>query len=89
MPGMPRGKSARARRYRPWRRKAVVLRRAAAGCYAAAVLLAGLALAWSRAAWLAAAAALLAGFWCQRTATFAGELEDQDEAKAKADVPGD
>jgi hypothetical protein len=39
--------------------------------------------------WLAAAAALLAGLWCQRSATFAGELEDRDEAKARTDVPGD
>jgi hypothetical protein len=89
MPGMPRGRRARVRRYRPWRRKAVLLRRAALACYGAAVLLVGLALAWSRGAWLAAAAALLAGLWCRRTATFAAQLEDQDEAKARADVPGD
>jgi hypothetical protein len=89
MPGMPRGRSARVGRYRPWRRQAVLLRRGATGCYAAAVLLASLALAWSRSAWLAAAVALLGGFWCQRSATFAGQLEDRDEAKAKADVPGD
>ncbi len=89
MPDMRGGRSARVGRYRPWRRKAVLLRRAALACYAAAVLLAVLALAWSRGAWLAAAAALLAGLWCRRTATFAGELEDQDEAKARADVPGD
>ena len=86
MPGMPRGG-----RRRPtwWEREAVLFRRAALGCYAAAVLLAALAYVWSWLAWLAAAAALLAGLWCRRTATFAGELEDRNEAKAKADVPGD
>jgi len=63
------------------------LRRAALGCYAGALLLAGLALGWSRFAWLAAAAALLAGLWCERSAILARRLEDgtQDEA----DVPGD
>lgn len=94
MPGMSRGRSVTVRRYRPWRRrpwrrKAVLFRRAALGCYATAVLLVGLALAWSSGAWLAAAAASLAGLWCQRTAIFVAELEDQDEVKAKVDVPGD
>jgi hypothetical protein len=77
MPGMPRGKSGR--RPPTWGRKAVLLRRTAIGCYVAAVPLAGLALAWSRVAWLAAIVALLAGLWCERAAILARRLEDDQE----------
>ena len=85
MPGMPR----RGRRRRLWDRKVVLFRRAAVGCYVAAVVLAGLALARSNAVWLAAGIALLAGFWCQRTAAFAHRLAERNEDEVKADVPGD
>ena len=84
MPGMPRGRSGR--RSPPWGRKAVPLERAAIGCYAAAVLLAGLALVRPWTAWPALAAGF-AGFWCQRSAIFARRLED--DTQDKADVPGD
>ena len=70
MPGMPR----RGRGRRLWDRRAVLFQRAAFGCYPAALLLAGLALAWSRLAWLAAGAALLAGFCCERSAQFARRM---------------
>ena len=85
MPGMPRGGRRRPRR--SWGRKAVLLRRAALGCYAAALPLAGLALGWSRLAWLAVGAALLAGLWCERTAIFARRLGD--DTRDEADAPGD
>jgi hypothetical protein len=83
MPAMPRGKSARVRRYRPWGRKAVLLERPAIGCYAAAIPLAGLALVRP---WTVIAAGF-AGFWCQRSAIFARRLGD--DAQEKDDVPGD
>ena len=85
MPGMPRGRSER-RRSRPWRGEAVLLRRAALGCYVAAVVLAGLVFVWPWSAWLAAAV-LLAGLRCQHEATLARRLgEHTQEAD---DVPGD
>jgi hypothetical protein len=84
MPGMPRGRSGR--RWRSWRRKAVLFQRAALGCYVAAVVLAGLVFVWPWSAWLAVAV-LLAGLWCQREATFARRLGD--DTQDEADVPGD
>ena len=87
MPGMPRGRSGR-RRSRPWRGKVVLLRRAALGCYVAAVVLAGLVFVWPWSAWLAAAV-LLAGLWCQREAAFAQRLAAEDRDGVRADVPGD
>ena len=83
MPGMPR----RGKGRRLWDREAVRFRRAALGCYAAALPLAGLTLGWSRVAWLAVGAALLAGLWCERTAIFARRLGD--DTRDEADVPGD
>ena len=83
MPGMPRGKSGK--RPPTWGRKAVLLERAAIGCYAACTLLAGLALVRPWTAWLVVAAGF-AGFWCQRSAIFARRLED--DAQEKDDVPG-
>ena len=59
MPGMPR----RGRGRRLWEREAVRFRRAAIGCYAVALPLAGLAVAWSRLAWLAAVAVLREMSW--------------------------
>ena len=85
MPGMPR----RGRGRRLWDREAVRFRRAALGCYVVALLLAGLAVAWSRLAWLAAGAVLLAGLWCERSAAFAQRFAERDEDEVKADVPGD
>ena len=70
MPSMPK----RGRGRRLWDREAVRFRRAAIGCYAAALPLAGLAVAWSRLAWLAAGAVLLAGCCCERSALFARRL---------------
>ena len=67
----------------------MLFRQAALGCHAVALLLAGLAVAWSRLAWLAAVAVLLAGLWCERTAAFARRLAERDEDEVKADVPGD
>jgi hypothetical protein len=55
---------------RSWRRKVVLYRRVAIGCYVATLPLAGLAL-WSRAAWLAVGTVLLAGFRCERSSLFA------------------
>jgi fatty acid desaturase len=83
---MPRGGR---RRRRSWGRKAEVLRWAAVVCYTAVLPLAAFGLARSQAVWLGAGIALLAGLWCQRTATFASRLEGQDEEQVKADVPGD
>ena len=85
MPGMSR----RGRGRRLWDRKAVQFRRVALGCYAAALPFAALAVAWSRFAWLATAAVLLAGLWCERAAAFARRLAERDEDEVKADVPGD
>ena len=85
MPGMPR----RGRGRRLWDREAVRFRRAAISCYAVALPLAGLALAWSRLAWLAAGAVLLTGLWCERTAAFARRFAERNEDGVKADVPGD
>ena len=89
MPGMPRGRSGRARRRRLWDRKAVQFRRAALGCYAAAVALAVVVFLWSPAVWPGIAAVLLAGLWCERGAAFARRLAERDENRVKADVPGD
>ena len=83
-PDMPK-----RRRRRLWDRKAVLFRRVALGCYAAAVVLAVLALAWSRLAWVVAGAVLLAGLWCERTAAFARRFAERNEDEVKADVPGD
>ena len=66
----------------------MLLRRAALGCYVAAVVLAGMVFVWPWSAWLAVAA-LLAGLWCQREAAFAHRLAERDEDEVKADVPGD
>jgi fatty acid desaturase len=85
MAGIPRGGR---RRRRPWGRKAEVLRWAAFGCYLAAVLLVWLTLAWPWGAPLAVVVGI-AGAWCQRTADFAGRLEDENDTGMKADVPGD
>ena len=86
MPGMPRGGRGR----RLWDRKAEVLRWAAVGCHAAALPLAGVAVARSSVAvWLGAGLALLAGLWCQRSAAFARRLAERDEDGVRADVPGD
>ncbi len=85
MLGMPK----RGRGRRLWDRKAVQFRRVALGCYAAALPFAALAVAWSRFAWLASAAALLVGLWCDRAAAFARRLAERDEDGVKADVPGD
>ena len=86
MPGMPRG--GRGRRF--WDRKAVLFWRAALGCHAAALPLAGLAVARSSVVvWLGAGLALLAGLWCQRSAAFARRLAERDEDEVRADVPGD
>ena len=70
MPSMPK----RGRGRRLWDREAVRFRRAAIGCYAVALPLAGLAVAWSRLAWLSAGAVLLAGFCCERSALFARRM---------------
>ena len=82
MPGMPGGGGRPPTRGR----KAVLLERAAIGCYAAAIPLAGLALVRPWTAWLAIAAGF-AGFWCQRSAIFARRLGD--DTQEKDDVPGD
>jgi hypothetical protein len=58
------------RRRGSWEREAALFRRAALGCYAAALPLAGLGLR-SRVAWLAVGATLLAGLCCERGAAFA------------------
>jgi hypothetical protein len=71
MPDTPRGGR---RRRGPWEREAARFRRAAVACYAAALPLAGLALRWSRLAWLAAGAALLAGLCCERGVLFAQRM---------------
>jgi hypothetical protein len=63
MPGMPSGRSDQRRR--SWRRKAVLLQRAAIGCYVATVVLVGLAFVWPWSVLLALAAGF-AGVWCQR-----------------------
>jgi hypothetical protein len=70
MPGRSRGGKRRG----SWEREAARFRWAAVGCYAVALPLAGLALRWSRPAWLAVGAALLAGVCRERGATFAGRL---------------
>ena len=57
------------------------------GGVAAALPLAGLALRWSRLAWLAVGAALLAGVCCERGATFAGRLAGHGRKGTGA--PGD
>ena len=67
MPRMPRERSARVRQRWPWRRRAVLFRRAAFGCYATAVSFVGLAISRPWCAWLAVAAGF-AGLWCQRAA---------------------
>ena len=85
MPDLPK----HGRRRRHWGRKAVQFRRVALGCYAAALPFAALAVAWSRFAWLATAAVLLAGLWCERAAAFARRLAERNEDGVKADVPGD
>ena len=84
MPDTPRGGR---RRRGLWEREAARFRRAAVGCYAAALPLAVLALRWSRLAWLAAGAALLAGVCCERGATFAGRLAGHGRKGTGA--PGD
>jgi uncharacterized membrane protein YhaH (DUF805 family) len=64
----------------------VLFWRAALGCYAAAVLLAGLALVRPWSVYLTAGVGL-AGVWCQRAAVFVRRLEDA--TREEADVPGD
>ena len=86
MPGRPRGGG---RRHGSWEREAARFRRAAVGCYAAALPLAAVGLTRSRPVWLGACVALLAGLWCQRSAAFARRLAERDEDGMKADVPGD
>ena len=86
MAGMPGGGR---RRPHPRSQEAELLRWAAVACYAAALPLAAFGLVRSQVVWFAAGIAILAGFWCQRTAALAARLEEQDEEQVKADVPGD
>jgi len=79
---MPRGR----RRPRSWARKALLFRRAAVGCYAAALPLALLAFRWSRPAWLATVALLLAGSWCERGALLA--FWTVERRREGDDIPG-
>jgi hypothetical protein len=83
MPGTPRD----GRRHGSWEREAARFRLAAVACYAAALPLAALALRWSRLAWLAAGAAVLAGLCCERGAAFASRFARP--GRAGTGTPGD